>query len=178
MAESLPSKQVVAGSSPVSRSIISVWARSSAAERSAHNRLVVGSNPTEPTSKANSTQNATNFYEKSHVLPEHLPLRDILLILLGSRGRRHLELRQKPNKELFHLYDGELALHHRTEKGIKEAKRVLNHFHEHIGEFPPTQELAKHFLAQFSRRKTTTLARYTAILKSFFKKKYNLHKVC
>ena len=62
MAEYLPSKQVVAGSNPVSRSTqtsglshhlksdkLKLRARSSAAERSAHNRLVVGSNPTEPT---------------------------------------------------------------------------------------------------------------------------------
>ena len=38
-----------------------------------HNRLVVGSNPTEPISKANSTQNATEYYEKSHVLTKSLP---------------------------------------------------------------------------------------------------------
>jgi hypothetical protein len=64
LAESLPSKQVVAGSNPVSRSTqtpglsqhpksvkLKLRARSSAAERAAHNRLVVGSNPAEPTIK-------------------------------------------------------------------------------------------------------------------------------
>ncbi len=49
MVEFLPSKQAVAGSNPVSRSIWFPRARSSGAERSAHNRLVVGSKPTEPT---------------------------------------------------------------------------------------------------------------------------------
>ncbi len=80
-----------------------------------------------------------------------------------------MELRQKTNKELFPLYDGELALRHRSTRGIKEAKRILGHFHEYIGEFPPSPELAKAFLAQFTTRKPTTLARYTAILKMFFK---------
>jgi len=80
-----------------------------------------------------------------------------------------LDLRQKNNTELLQLYDGELALHHRSSRGIKEAKRVLGHFHEYIGEFPPSPELAKAFLAQFSKHKATTLARYTAILKVFFK---------
>ena len=80
-----------------------------------------------------------------------------------------MELRQKTNSELFHLYDGELVLHHRSAKVVKEAKRVLNHFHEHIGEFPPTPELAKHFLSNFTTCKATTLARYAAILKAFFK---------
>jgi hypothetical protein len=58
--EFLPSKQAVAGSSPVSRSTElgchenfqfswpKEWARSSVAERPAHNRLVAGSNPAEP----------------------------------------------------------------------------------------------------------------------------------
>jgi integrase/recombinase XerD len=96
-----------------------------------------------------------------------LQLRELIYILLGNKGRRHLELRQKPNNELFILYDGELAFRHRSAKGINEAKRVLKHFHEYLGEFPPTPELAKLFLATFSHRKPTTLARYVAELKIF-----------
>jgi hypothetical protein len=56
-----------------------------------HNRLVVGSNPAEPTSEP-------ELFKKSQVLPELLQLRELLHILLGSRGRRQLELRQKTNK--------------------------------------------------------------------------------
>ncbi len=80
-----------------------------------------------------------------------------------------MELRQKRNDELFVLYEGELAFHHRSARGIHEAKRVLNHFHKYLGEFPPTPELAKSFLSQFKERKLTTIARYAAILKVFFK---------
>ncbi|MFC1901852.1 tyrosine-type recombinase/integrase [Chloroflexota bacterium] len=80
-----------------------------------------------------------------------------------------MELRQKTNDELFALYEGELAFHHHSARGIHEAKRVLNHFHNYLGEFPPTPELAKSFLSQFKERKPTTIARYAAILKVFFK---------
>jgi hypothetical protein len=80
-----------------------------------------------------------------------------------------LELRQKTNKELFALYEGQLAFHHRSARGIHEAKRILNHFHDYLGEFPPTPELTKSFLSKFTIRKATTVARYAAIPKMFFK---------
>jgi len=125
------------------------------AERSAHNRLVAGSNPAEPT--------------KSQVLSEDLNIREILEVLLGSEGRRKLTLRTKTNQELFNLYDGELVFHHRSDRGLHEAKRVLGHFHAFLGEYPPSVELAKSFLGQFSHRKATTLARYAAVLKQFMR---------
>jgi len=45
-----------------------------------------------------------------------------MYILLGNKGRRQLELRQKTNNELLSLYEGELAFHHRSARGIHEAK--------------------------------------------------------
>ncbi len=101
-------------------------------ERPAHNRVVAGSNPAEPTFEANFPQNANDSFKKSHVLPELLQLRELLHILLGTKGRRQLELRQKTNRELFALYDGELAFHHRSERGLHEAKRILSHFHDYL----------------------------------------------
>jgi len=80
-----------------------------------------------------------------------------------------LELRQKTNDELFTLYEGELAFRHRSASGINEVKRVLGHFRNYLGEYPPTPALAKSFLSIFKERKPTTLTRYTAILKVFFK---------
>jgi integrase len=134
--------------------------------------LVGGSNPPAATIEANFPQIATDSFKKSQVLSEAtelLQLRELLYILLGNKGRRHLELRQKPNNELFTLYEGELAFRHRSAKAIHEAKRVLNHFHDYLGEYPPTPELAKSFLSNFSHRKPTTLARYAAELKLFLK---------
>jgi hypothetical protein len=45
------------------------------AERAAHNRLVVGSSPTEPTSES-------ELFKKSQVLPEDPGIREILELLL------------------------------------------------------------------------------------------------
>jgi integrase len=132
--------------------------------------LVTGSIPVEPTFEANLLRPPPDFFQKvAGSLSELLQLRDLLTILLGSKGRRQLELRQKTSKELFPLYEGELAFHHRSAVGLHEAKRILNHFHTYIGEFPPTPELAKSFLSKFTSRKPTTVARYAAILKMFFK---------
>ena len=64
-----------------------------------HNRLVAGSNPAEPTFEAKSPQIPPDFCKNAQVQPqtsELLQLRDLMYILLGNKGRRHLELRQKP----------------------------------------------------------------------------------
>ena len=115
-------------------------------ERSAHNRLVAGSKPAEPTIESNFTSSDVNFFQKVAGSPsDQLQLRELLHILLGNKGRRTLELRQKTNNELFPLYEGELAFHHLSARGLHEAKRILDHFHNYLGEFPPTPELAKSF---------------------------------
>ncbi len=119
-----------------------------------HNRLVAGSNPAEPT--------------KSQVLSELAGLRELIELLLGKEGKRKLELRTFTNQKLFELYDGELVFHHRSARGLHEARRILNHFHSFLSEYPPSVELGKAFLRQYSERKATTLYRYTAILKAFF----------
>jgi hypothetical protein len=80
-----------------------------------------------------------------------------------------LELKQKSNRELFALYEGELAFRHHSAKGLEEAKRVLKHFQDFIGESPPSPDLAKSFLAQFTNRKPTTIASYGGFLKVFLK---------
>jgi hypothetical protein len=56
-------------------------------ERSAHNRLVAGSKPAEPTIEANFTPPDTNSFQKVAGSPEVLQLRELLHILLGSKGR-------------------------------------------------------------------------------------------
>ena len=117
--------------------------------------MIVGSNPTGPI--------------QSHVLPELLELREFLILLLGSDGKRRLELRQMRNSELFELYEGELAFRHRSPRGLHEAKRVLGHFQGFLGEYPPSPQLAKSFLSQYIERKPTTIARYAAVLKVFLK---------
>jgi integrase len=46
---------------------------------------------------------------------------------------------------------------------------MLGRFKEYIGEFPPTAQLAKSFLAQYANRKPRTLYRYFMMLKPFMK---------
>jgi integrase/recombinase XerD len=99
---------------------------------------------------------------------EELPLRQLLELLLGEDGKRKLRRRQMTNEQLFASYDSELVLKNRSPKGLYEARRVLKHFHEYLGEFPPTTELGKKFLAQFALRKIATLYRYTQVLTAFF----------
>ena len=56
---------------------------------------------------------------------------------------------------------------HQSANALREAKRLLEHFHSYLGEVPPTVELAKGFLGQFADRKPTTFARYVAVTKKF-----------
>ena len=58
-------------------------------------------------------------------------------------------------------------MRHRSQEALDEARRVLNHFRDYLGEFPPSPEIAASFLARFADRKTTTLYRYHSIIKTF-----------
>jgi len=123
-------------------------------EQRTHKPLVVGSNPSA----------ATNV----GILPEDLSLREVLGLLLGDEGKRRLRLRHLTNSQLFEAYDAQLLSKHPSAKGLYEDRRLLKHVRDFLGEFPPTPEIGKQYLAQFSNRKSATLARYSATLKLFF----------
>ena len=89
--------------------IFAARARSSVAERSAHNRLVAGSKPAEPTTSGFPLEDSD--------------IREMLEVLLGSDGKRKMRLRRKTNHELFQLYEAQLALRHRSRDALEEAKR-------------------------------------------------------
>jgi len=48
-----------------------------------------------------------------------------------------LELRNKNNDELFGLYDAELGFRHRSANALREARRLLGHFHFYLGILSP-----------------------------------------
>jgi integrase/recombinase XerD len=100
-------------------------------------------------------------------LTEQFTIREMLEMVLGTEGKRKLRLRHKGNEELFSLYDSQLVLKHSSQDALGEAKRVLGHFRDFLGGYPPSPELAVGFLAQFKGRKPATLYRYAAILKGF-----------
>jgi integrase len=98
---------------------------------------------------------------------EEFSIREVLEMLLGTEGKRKLRLRQKGNEELFALYESQLVLKHTNRQALEEAKRVLGHFRDYLGGYPPSPELAVAFLAQFKDRKPGTLYRYLVELKGF-----------
>jgi integrase len=130
------------------------------AEQGTHKPLVGGSNPPATTKVLVRDDNSGQ---------EILPLREILILLLGSEGKRVLSLRTKTNPELFELYRAELGLRYRSQRALKESYRILAHFQQYLANYPPSAEIAKAFLGQFTNRKTTTLARYTQIIGGFMK---------
>jgi integrase len=125
-------------------------------EQRTHKPLVVGSNPSAATKVGLLSDNL-----------EDLPIRELLVMFLGEDGKRRLRLRQMTNDQLFGSYDAELVCRHRSAKGLYEDRRVLRHFRDFLGQYPPSPELAKQFLSQFTNRKTATLARYVNTLKVF-----------
>ncbi len=123
------------------------------AERSAHNRLVVGSIPTEP-----------RTYD---VLSEKFSVYEMLELLLGSDGKRKIRLRRKNNAELQNIYEAQLVLRHHNPKGLSEAKRIVGLYFARLKKSRPDPENAAAFLAQFASLKPRTLYRYHSIIKVF-----------
>ena len=75
--------------------------------------------------------------QKVYGSPEELPLRDLLVALLGPEGRRRVQLRYLPNDKLFVMYQAELILHIRNEKNLKNIFNLLTHFKNFLGSYPP-----------------------------------------
>jgi integrase len=88
---------------------------------------------------------------------------------LGAEGKRRIMLRQMTNDELFRLYDSDLLLRLHNAKNLSDTRKTLVRFKDHLGEYPPSPELAKSFLAQYVNRKPRTLYRYAQMLKMFMK---------
>ncbi len=99
-------------------------------ERRIHKTEVPGSNPGWPTKVT---------------VPEELSLRELVIMVLGEEGRRRMENRTKSNDQLFSEYFDVITNTH-SPASLYEAKRLLSHFKEFLGNFPPTTELAAQFL--------------------------------
>jgi integrase len=80
-----------------------------------------------------------------------------------------LDLRAKPNDELFQLWKGELAFHYRSERSLHEARRVIGGFERFLDGRRPSADLAKAYLSRFLSRKPNTLARYATHIGQFMK---------
>ena len=88
---------------------------------------------------------------------------------MGPEGKRRLKLRNLSNAELFALYDSELVLHLHNAKNLADTRKILALLQKHLGDYPPSTELAKGFLAQFADHQPRTLYRYAQMIKAFMK---------
>lgn len=100
---------------------------------------------------------------------ETLNIRELLEVLLGPEVRRRLMLRNLPNTELIRLYESELVLKLHNAKNLRDTRNTLSRFMSHLGAYPPSPELAKNFLAQYTNRKPRTLYRYAQMIRGFMK---------
>jgi integrase/recombinase XerD len=80
-----------------------------------------------------------------------------------------LTLRNLPNTELIRLYDSELILRLHNRKNLRDTRNILSRFMDYLGAYPPSPELAKSFLAQYTNRAPRTLYRYTQMVRGFMK---------
>ena len=107
-----------------------------------HTQEVGGSNPPPPTERE-----VVTLSSKKPPLLEELPLRELLITLLGEGGRRRLQLRRMTNDDLFELYDADLVLRVHNKRNLANFRALLAKFRAYLGGFPPTKELAKGFLS-------------------------------
>ncbi|MFC2047677.1 tyrosine-type recombinase/integrase [Chloroflexota bacterium] len=78
-------------------------------------------------------------------------------------------LRQMNNEDLFKLYDSDLVLRLHNAKNLADTRKILTRFKECLGDYTPSPELVKSFLAQYTDRKPRTLYRYAQMLRVFMK---------
>jgi hypothetical protein len=57
------------------------------------------------------------------------------------------------NNELAHLYDSEFVLKLHNAKNLRDTRNILARYMSHLGSYPPSPELAKSFLAQYTGKK-------------------------
>jgi len=87
-------------------------------------------------------------------------------VLLDDNAERRLFLKQKTNHELFELYYDHLKV--KLAPGqFDQYKQLLDKFHQFLGEFPPSVELATKFLARYVNHAQATIVRYTGMMRGF-----------
>ncbi|HEY94133.1 MAG TPA: hypothetical protein G4O15_04275, partial [Dehalococcoidia bacterium] len=80
-----------------------------------------------------------------------------------------MALKDKPNEELFRLYDDDLVLRLNNEKNLRDTRNRLSEFQELLGGAPPTVEAAKAYLIRYANHAPRTRYRYTQMIGAFMK---------
>ena len=78
-----------------------------------------------------------------------------------------MELRYLSNDKLFGMYEADLILRIRNEKNLNNILNFLTRFKDYLGDFPPSKQLCKGFLAQYTGLKPHTWYNYVGEIKRF-----------
>ena len=78
-----------------------------------------------------------------------------------------MALRDKPNPDLFRLYDDDLVLRIHNAKNLRDTRNILAEFQANLGDAAPNAEAAKSFLVRYSDKKPRTRYRYTQMIQAF-----------
>jgi len=97
---------------------------------------------------------------------EELSVRELLEVLLDDKAKRRLSLKRKTNHELFSLYYDHLKVR-LTPGQFDQYTLVLDKYHQFLGEFPPSVELATQFLTRYANHAQATLIRYAGMVRGF-----------
>ena len=87
-------------------------------------------------------------------------------MLLDDKAKRRLSLKRKTNHELFPLYYDRLKVK-LTPGQYDQYTLILDKYHQFLGEFPPSVELATQFLAQYANHAQATIVRYAGMIRGF-----------
>jgi len=85
---------------------------------------------------------------------------------LDDKAKRRLSLKRKTNRELFSLYYDRLKVK-LTPDQYDQYTLILDKYHQFLGEFPPSVELATQFLAQYANHAPATMVRYAGMIRGF-----------
>ncbi len=85
---------------------------------------------------------------------------------MNDKAKRRLSLKCKTNHELFALYYDHLKVR-LTPGQFDQYTLVLDKYHQFLGEFPPSIELATQFLTRYTNHAQATLVRYAGMIRGF-----------
>lgn len=85
---------------------------------------------------------------------------------MDDKAKRRLSLKRKTNRELFSLYYDHLKVR-LTPGQFEQYTLLLDKYHQFLGEFPPSVELATKFLTRYTNHAQATLVRYAGMIRGF-----------
>jgi integrase len=99
---------------------------------------------------------------------ENLPLRELVIFLMGNKWRRRVQNLSKTNEQVFSDYQNLIASS-KSGKWCYETRRLLNRFCVFLGEYPPSIDLFTKFFTRYSGLAARTRSRYYFVFSAFFK---------